>query len=83
MYGMYNPIEITCYFTIYNWYFRLLKIAIEIVDLPNKTNGDFPVRYWTVYQRVFIHDIRRGAAAAPPALVCQVSAPAAGQGFCS
>jgi len=83
MYGMYNPIEITCYFTIYNWYFMLLKIAIEIVDLPNKTNGDFPVRYWTVYRRVFIHDIRRGAAAAPPALVCQVSAPAAGQGFCS
>ena len=30
---------------------QLLNMAIEIVDLPTK-NGDFPVRYVNVYQRV-------------------------------
>jgi hypothetical protein len=28
-----------------------LKIAIEIVDLPIK-NGDFPISFWYVYQRL-------------------------------
>ena len=33
----------------------VMKIAIEIVDLPIK-NDDFPVRYGTVYQVAFDND---------------------------
>ena len=44
-------VSLRSYYPLVNVYKKLLKMAIEIVNLPIK-NGDFPVSFLLNYQRV-------------------------------